>query len=263
MIGAKLICKDLWGVGASKILNNADNTDMPKGGEYQGMNNGEELNSDKISESKNYWIVCCKPEPFNNECGENGKHIGDEGWQWNKEGDIRETRNHKECFETMDIGDNVLCYVYQTQAFRGVFSVCGKDDDNVYLKFEYVVNIELDRITNNIIDLCKEKYSAFNKSEKKINQGTFFKSSKEQFKEIISLATQGAGVEKSIEEVSDKQHDLSLKAEFCGSGVWNMEQNDPDPFMQELNKQGLPYVVVEIESNGNSKILEDGRVGLA
>ena len=44
-----------------------------------------------------------------------------------------------------------------------------------------------------------------------------------------------------------------------GSGVWNMEQNDPDPFMQELNKQGLPYVVLEIDSNEDSKVLEDGR----
>ncbi len=44
-----------------------------------------------------------------------------------------------------------------------------------------------------------------------------------------------------------------------GAGVWNMEQNDPDPFMQELNKQGLPYVVLEIDSNGESKVLEDGR----
>ena len=44
-----------------------------------------------------------------------------------------------------------------------------------------------------------------------------------------------------------------------GSGVWNMEQNDPDPFMRELNKQGLPYVVLEVDSNGDSKVLEDGR----
>ena len=42
-----------------------------------------------------------------------------------------------------------------------------------------------------------------------------------------------------------------------GAGVWNMEQNDPDFFMEELNKQGLPYVVVEFDSNGNAKILED------
>ena len=52
---------------------------------------------------------------------------------------------------------------------------------------------------------------------------------------------------------------LSRKAEFQGAGVWNMEQNDPDPFMAELNKQGLPYVVLEIDSNGDSKVLEDGR----
>ena len=59
--------------------------------------------------------------------------------------------------------------------------------------------------------------------------------------------------------MSDKLSDLSLQAEFQGSGVWNMEQNDPDPFMQELNKQGLPYVVLEIESNGETKVLKDGR----
>ena len=44
-----------------------------------------------------------------------------------------------------------------------------------------------------------------------------------------------------------------------GSGVWNMEQNDPDSFMAELNKQGLPYVVVEFDTNGSHKVLEDGR----
>ena len=44
-----------------------------------------------------------------------------------------------------------------------------------------------------------------------------------------------------------------------GSGVWNMEQNNPDYFMAELNKQGLPYVVVEFDENGSHKVLEDGR----
>lgn len=24
-------------------------------------------------------------------------------------------------------------------------------------------------------------------------------------------------------------------------GVWNVEEFDPDPFMEELNKQGLPW----------------------
>lgn len=44
-----------------------------------------------------------------------------------------------------------------------------------------------------------------------------------------------------------------------GAGVWNMEQNDPDFFMQELNKQGLPYVVLEVESSGEVRVIEDGR----
>ncbi|MDE7255630.1 MAG: saccharopine dehydrogenase family protein [Helicobacter sp.] len=44
-----------------------------------------------------------------------------------------------------------------------------------------------------------------------------------------------------------------------GAGVWNMEQNDPDFFMQELNKQGLPYVVLEVESSGSVRVVEDGR----
>lgn len=44
-----------------------------------------------------------------------------------------------------------------------------------------------------------------------------------------------------------------------GAGVWNMEQNNPDYFMSELNKQGLPYVVVEFDENGSHKVLEDGR----
>ena len=46
---------------------------------------------------------------------------------------------------------------------------------------------------------------------------------------------------------------------YKGAGVWNMEQNNPDYFMQELNKQGLPYVVLEIGQNGESRVLEDGR----
>lgn len=32
------------------------------------------------------------------------------------------------------------------------------------------------------------------------------------------------------------------------SGVWNMEQLDPDPFMADLNKYGLPWVCTELEA---------------
>jgi saccharopine dehydrogenase (NAD+, L-lysine-forming) len=29
-------------------------------------------------------------------------------------------------------------------------------------------------------------------------------------------------------------------------GVWNMEQLDPDPFLAELSKRGLPWNVLEM-----------------
>ena len=32
-------------------------------------------------------------------------------------------------------------------------------------------------------------------------------------------------------------------------GVWNMEQNDPDPFMEALNEYGLPWQYHELSEN--------------
>ncbi len=39
---------------------------------------------------------------------------------------------------------------------------------------------------------------------------------------------------------------LMLEGKWSGKGVFNMEQLDPDPFMEELNKQGLPWEVMEL-----------------
>ncbi|MEO1858007.1 MAG: saccharopine dehydrogenase family protein [Rubritalea sp.] len=40
---------------------------------------------------------------------------------------------------------------------------------------------------------------------------------------------------------------LLLEGKWATSaGVWNMEQNDPDPFMDDLNKYGLPWTCVEL-----------------
>ena len=77
--------------------------------------------------------------------------------------------------------------------------------------------------------------------------------------------TQNANSFDSVESVSKLNADMPKGGESQGldsnqgSGVWNMEQNNPDPFMAELNKQGLPYVVVEFDENGSHKVLEDGR----
>ncbi len=38
---------------------------------------------------------------------------------------------------------------------------------------------------------------------------------------------------------------LMLEGKWQGKGVFNMEQLDPDPFMEEMNKQGLPWKILE------------------
>ncbi|RLF31873.1 MAG: saccharopine dehydrogenase family protein, partial [Thermoplasmata archaeon] len=40
---------------------------------------------------------------------------------------------------------------------------------------------------------------------------------------------------------------LMLEGKWSAEGVFNMEQLDPDPFMDEMNKQGLPWKIKELE----------------
>lgn len=42
---------------------------------------------------------------------------------------------------------------------------------------------------------------------------------------------------------------LMLAGTWMKAGVWNMEQFDPDPFMERLNQYGLPWQVVEVDQN--------------
>lgn len=41
---------------------------------------------------------------------------------------------------------------------------------------------------------------------------------------------------------------MILEGKWKKPGVWNMEQFDPDPFMEDLNKYGLPWQIVEIDA---------------
>lgn len=43
---------------------------------------------------------------------------------------------------------------------------------------------------------------------------------------------------------------MILENKWKRPGVWNMEQFDPDPFMDDLNQYGLPWQVVELDSTG-------------
>lgn len=40
---------------------------------------------------------------------------------------------------------------------------------------------------------------------------------------------------------------LMVQGIWSGKGVFNMEQLDPDPFMEEMNTQGLPWKILEME----------------
>jgi len=40
---------------------------------------------------------------------------------------------------------------------------------------------------------------------------------------------------------------MILEGKWKKPGVWNMEQYDPDPFMEDLNKYGLPWQVVAVD----------------
>jgi saccharopine dehydrogenase (NAD+, L-lysine-forming) len=39
-----------------------------------------------------------------------------------------------------------------------------------------------------------------------------------------------------------------VEGKWSGTGVFNMEQLDPDFFMDEMNTQGLPWNVIEMEA---------------
>ncbi len=43
---------------------------------------------------------------------------------------------------------------------------------------------------------------------------------------------------------------LTVEGIYKGKGVYNLEELDPDPFMEELNKQGLPWHVKELRMEG-------------
>jgi saccharopine dehydrogenase (NAD+, L-lysine-forming) len=47
---------------------------------------------------------------------------------------------------------------------------------------------------------------------------------------------------------------LMLEKIWEGKGVFNMEQFDPDPFMEELNRQGLPWKVKELDEDETREV---------
>ena len=50
---------------------------------------------------------------------------------------------------------------------------------------------------------------------------------------------------------------LMLEKKWYQEGVHNMEEFDPDPFMEELNKQGLPWQVMELDADATLEVKEN------
>lgn len=48
---------------------------------------------------------------------------------------------------------------------------------------------------------------------------------------------------------------LMLEGKWQGKGVFNMEEFDPDPFMDELNKQGLPWQIMELGADESREVI--------
>ena len=42
---------------------------------------------------------------------------------------------------------------------------------------------------------------------------------------------------------------MMLEGKWMKPGVWNLEQLDPDPFMADLNRYGLPWKEQMLEAN--------------
>jgi len=47
---------------------------------------------------------------------------------------------------------------------------------------------------------------------------------------------------------------LILEGKWQGKGVFNIEEFDPDPFMDELMVQGLPWKIMKLEANENRRV---------
>jgi saccharopine dehydrogenase (NAD+, L-lysine-forming) len=47
---------------------------------------------------------------------------------------------------------------------------------------------------------------------------------------------------------------LMLEGTWQGTGVFNMEEMDPDPFMEEMMTQGLPWKVMELEAHEDCRV---------
>ncbi len=219
MIGAKLICEGKWGVGASK--------NSSSGNHLQDFANFEAVITDKVTpapkSAKNSQSTTANTRIY--------------------EGDIAKSKI-LECQQGVD------------SKIQQSLTQDTRIAESSYTQERLALNADMPQ---------GGEYQGIDNATELQNLARTNEYSQSGNAAGLSMNFEGcqARGEVSLVSLNDQAEcDDSLKSRdktTQGAGVWNMEQNDPDPFMQELNKQGLPYVVLEIDSNGDSKVLEDGR----
>lgn len=128
-----------------------------------------------------YWIVVCKEENY--------PYYEDSECAW----DLG-TRQHKECFESMQEGDKVLCYVADKNE-GGIWDILrvgthSPQSPNVNLVWKQELYVPLTRLkmcSQKILALNPQKYACFHNGGNLVQTGTFFASTKEQFEYICGL----------------------------------------------------------------------------
>ena len=164
----------------------------------------------RISESK-YWILCCEYSIFIEECGIDGEHIGEAGWEWWKAWEDGTERKYEGHFDEMQIGDMALCYTSGKGGgkIRAIMKVYHKNNTSVYFRFIEKLDIDPRALPKDIIDLYRGegKKSAFTSSgprtlENKTTDNwfsrTFSKTTKEQFDAIVAFANPESSLSDSI-----------------------------------------------------------------
>ena len=178
--------------------------------ESQARSESSGLDSETNIESK-YWILCCEYSIFMDECGIDGEHIDEAGWEWFRYFNEREL-GYKGHFDEINIGDIALCYTSGESnggRFRAALETIKKDSDSVYFRFIKKLDIDPRALPKDIIDLYRGegKKSAFTSSDPRTlkNKTTdnwfsraFSKTTKEQFDAIVAFANPESSLAESI-----------------------------------------------------------------